>query len=99
MEDGRADLDLLADQRDQIDPFSFDIRSHPAGRDLFEAQRRRMFRDLLVLDQAHLAAARLASGLADTAKIARVSRNAFSGDKLNGLDGSQGRAGKGRVQM
>jgi hypothetical protein len=75
-EDGGADLDSLARERDEIDAFGFDVGADDAGRKVVEAQGGGVLGDLFAFDESHLALGGRAGGRTP-AKIALVLDDAF----------------------
>jgi hypothetical protein len=87
-----ADRHLAADEVPEIYAGGFDVRSHCAGRDCLQPQRRRVLRNLFALDQSDLAAVRFSTGLLPPVKIAPILGNSFVGNNVDQLNRRQGRA-------
>jgi hypothetical protein len=91
-QDRLADRNLAADEVLKIYADGFDVRSHRAGRDGLQPQRRRVLRNLFAFDQSDLAAVRFSTGLLPPVKIAPILGDTFVGDNIDQFDRRQGRA-------
>src|SRR5665213_88734 len=93
-----AQFYFLANEGEQIDAGSFNVRPHRAGRDFPQTQRPRVFGDLFAPDQADLAAARLAATVL-VAELPAIAHDASPGLGKNFADGVQRLAGDRRMKM
>src|SRR5262249_25136713 len=90
---------LAADKGDQIDATRLDVGPDCSRRNCFQAERGRMFGDLLALDQRDLPSACFPCRLADTSKIPGIALNTLAFNQFDRLHAVQRLASLLRMQM
>jgi hypothetical protein len=98
-EKGFADLDLLSQEKDQVNPLRFDISSNRTGWNLRQTQGSGMPGNLFALDQGDLANGRLAGSVALAAKVTVIASDTHSGNGFEGVHIPHDRSRLAGVQM
>lgn len=98
-EDGLADLDFAAEQRDEVEARGFDIRTDSAGSENGDAQGVGMGGNLLAFNEGDLAFGGLAGIAAAASEVARLALDAVHFNEVDGVDGGQRLARFDRVQV
>lgn len=95
---GLADLDVVADQRNEIDADGFDLGTGLAGLEVGDAEGGGVLLEDLALDEGDLAFGWLA-GAAGSCEVALVFLNTFIGDEVELVGAQEGLAGDGWVDV
>jgi len=97
-EDGGADLDFFAEEREEVDALGFNIGADEAGGEWGEAEGGGVGIDLFARDDCDLTLEGTA-GAGAAVEVAFVLKDAFFGDEVEGIEGEHALAVVGWVDV